>query len=564
MHWVFYNRISRYRHENLTFSTPSTPLSPRPCSAAAAKIMEHPTTPQNSSRRSRCIDCLPQNDFQSDESVISAIQSESSTLSLIQWLTGENENILDTDRDRSDHSNSSCTNRLHASVIILNAIRDACRDYLELSSYNDKPSKSEESVIKQHQQTIWEDSFPALSSAASTVTPTILFGRKKESERPNNGQVWDGKQPKPKQQTVNEPKVKKKIKPVTVSSLPTNNVSAWGSIQTTSNSAGEANIGSISSQHVDLKEQKSEFHRNGLNRNDTQILPQCCLVNVGSTSDENDCPKQKSSCVEENTTHNEADEKLLRLVNIYATILRHQLVPYLLLELHLLIRLVSISDSTGPIQPREVSKVPFSKVFCSQQSCRDFGTRTINAIEPIILNLGHTTLKMLLSLDSLRKQCPTLMSKMQQIVESNSISLSFESGEKALGANSNTPHLTLPFDYTRDSRHNYKTPDLNRQFKEREELRDAFLFQLRAFQDVRGRLMEEDVSSKIINNIKVESRKMLQSLSPPNVVWFVSFFCDLLLQIGLVPIGETDRDVLKQVSDQKRLQVRVDSEPLFF
>ena len=72
------------------------------------------------------------------------------------------------------------------------------------------------------------------------------------------------------------------------------------------------------------------------------------------------------------------------------------------------------------------------------------------------------------------------------------------------------------------------------------------------------------MSSKIINNIKVESRKMLQSLSPPNVVWFVSFFCDLLLQIGLVPIGETDRDVLKQVSDQKRLQVRVDSEPLFF
>jgi hypothetical protein len=28
------------------------------------------------------------------------------------------------------------------------------------------------------------------------------------------------------------------------------------------------------------------------------------------------------------------------------------------------------------------------------------------------------------------------------------------------------------------------------------------------------------------------------------------------LQIGLVPIGETDSDVLKQVADQKRLQVR--------
>lgn len=513
------------------------------------------------------MDCLPRNYFQSDESVTSAIQSESSTLSLIEWLTGENKH-LDTDRDRSDSSNSNCTNRLHASIIILNAIRDACRDYLESSTHNDKTSKAEESVIKQHQQTIWEDSFPALSSAAATVTPTILFGRKKESERPNNGQVRDGKQQTSKLQSVNKPKVKKKIKPVTLSSLPTNNIPAWGAVQTKPDSAVAANIASLSSQNVESKEEKSEIHMN--NRNATQTLPQCCLVNVGPTRDGNDCSKRESSCVEETTEHNsqadesEADEKLLRLVNIYATILRHQLVPYLLLELHLLIRLVSISDNSGPLQSHEALKLPFSTVFRSLRSCRDFGARTIIAIEPIILNLGHTTLKMLLSLDSLRKKCPTLMSKVQQIIETNSISPSFEFGEKALGANANIPHLTLPFDHHRDSRHNYKTPDLNRQYKEREELRDAFLFQLRAFQDVRGRLMEEDVSSKIIHNIKVESRKMLQSLSPPNVAWFVSFFCDLLLQIGLVPIGETDSDVLKQVSDQKRLQVRVDSDPLSF
>jgi hypothetical protein len=49
----------------------------------------------------------------------------------------------------------------------------------------------------------------------------------------------------------------------------------------------------------------------------------------------------------------------------------------------------------------------------------------------------------------------------------------------------------------------------------------------------------------------------VQGLAVGNIGWFVNFFCDLLLQIGLVPIGETDGDVLKQVADQKRLQVSI-------
>eukprot|EP00985_Skeletonema_marinoi_P033578 scaffold41656_cov226-Skeletonema_marinoi.AAC.1 len=61
--------------------------------------------------------------------------------------------------------------------------------------------------------------------------------------------------------------------------------------------------------------------------------------------------------------------------------------------------------------------------------------------------------------------------------------LIFETGQKALGSDSKTPHLTLPFDYERDSRHNYRSLDLSRLFKEREELRDSFLYQLRAFQE---------------------------------------------------------------------------------
>jgi hypothetical protein len=42
---------------------------------------------------------------------------------------------------------------------------------------------------------------------------------------------------------------------------------------------------------------------------------------------------------------------------------------------------------------------------------------------------------------------------------------------------------------------------------------------------------------------------------PSNIPWFVDFFTELLLQIGLVPMQEVDDDILKSVADKNRLQV---------
>ena len=49
---------------------------------------------------------------------------------------------------------------------------------------------------------------------------------------------------------------------------------------------------------------------------------------------------------------------------------------------------------------------------------------------------------------------------------------------------------------------------------------------------------------------------MIQGLLPGNFDWFSGLFTDLLLQIGLVAVEETDKDVLKQVADKDRLKVR--------
>ena len=417
---------------------------------------------------------------------------------------------------------------------------------------NDKPANK---IDTKNQQAVWEDSFPALSSAASTVTPTILFGRKKEhgdeqcARNTNNG--------KPKQQpTVNNSKtkldftVKKKIKPVTISLSAATNTSAWGK-----SNGLQGNIASLPSQPLTTESAGNGIEKSAAAPNTKEANSKAKFVEAKSLTV---CVEEADGGIAQLSNSNsqidakKSEEQLTRLVDVYATILKNRLAPYLLLEIHLLLRLISIADGGG--EKLNDASIPFAAVFHSSESCRTLGAQTLSAIEPLLLNLGHDTLKMLASLDTIQTQCPSLAFKLRTVLENST--LLFESGEKALGANANTPHITLPFDHARDSRHNYRSADRNRLFKEREELRDSFLFQLRAFQDVRGRLMEEDVSSKIISNIEMESRKMVQNVAAGNIEWFVNFFCDLLLQIGLVPIGETDSDVLRQVADQKRLQVR--------
>jgi len=61
--------------------------------------------------------------------------------------------------------------------------------------------------------------------------------------------------------------------------------------------------------------------------------------------------------------------------------------------------------------------------------------------------------------------------------------------------------------------------------------------------------------SKSISEITKECKEMIHiTLHKRNMPWFVDFFTELLLQIGLVPIQETDDDILRNVSDKARLQ----------
>ncbi len=536
-------------------------------------------TPKKPSHKTQCPQCHCQ-EFQSDDAVTSAVECDARAEALIVWLLG-GASATNTDGESASGKTHRCPNRLHASIVILNAIRDACRPHLELSAAAASPAIScsagcakdgKNAEPNFSDKATYEDSFPSLSAMSATAPLTMLVGRKK-SKCPKTGNDSTNTSANPESKSrlgiVNAkknsnnhrtavlgenivPKAKKRIKPV-ITSLSAEISSSQTGKSFISPSDGveskwvKGNISSLSSQDTNEMlgskalqiETNTEFVNRTRNASTDAALK---VVNYSKDSTNIDsCNLHMSK----------------RLVMIYSTILRSQLAPSLLIEFHLLVRLLSLPDKRHNLTTANVNGIEqFCEIFQSDQSCRDFAAKTLTALESVLVNMGHGTLKMFVDLPALQRQCPGLCMTLQDVINAGNTALLFEADQKALGSNTNIAHLTLPFDHARDSRHNYRSVDLNRLFKEREELRDSFLYQLRAFQDVRGRLMEHEQAEKKIGSLKHASREMLMNVSPGNTLWFVNFFCELLLQIGLSPISETDSEVLRQIGDKKRLQVR--------
>ncbi|KAL3767557.1 hypothetical protein ACHAWU_000220 [Discostella pseudostelligera] len=499
--------------------------------------------PRHSSCRVELCAC---HDFQPDTAT-SAVDSDQQTSSLIRWLSGASLPKIDDERVKTQSNH--CPNRLHASIAILNAIRDACRQFLEAPpSVGTSPfPKDDNNKHPNFNDKTYEDSFPSLPSLSSASPPTLLVGRKK-----NKG-----------------PKI-------------SSDTNGGGNISNSWNATNSSITANIQSQNaINATKQSNGCHMTA-SGNATSVSPAASnspirqtfnSLTFASESMRSSSPKMGMQFFMDNKICSDGAEKFgidgdpntgidefiqqksERLVLIYVAILRSQLAPSLLLEFHLLLRLLSLSDKNLTRKKTDTDGTqPYHDIFHYEQSCRDFAAKTLTDLESVIVNLGHETLKMLVAFPALQMHCRRLCMTMQDIIHAGKSALIFDADRKALGHTTNTPHLTLPFDHARDSRHNYRSAQLNMIFKEREELRDSFLFQLRGFQDIRGRLMEQEQAEKSIVSLQQASREILSSVSPGNTYWFVNFVCDLLLQTGLAPISETDSEVLRQIGDKKRLQ----------
>lgn len=255
--------------------------------------------------------------------------------------------------------------------------------------------------------------------------------------------------------------------------------------------------------------------------------------------------------------------QMQRLSDVYTILIKSNLVPSTPLELHLLVGLLTVKDNAVVSRPTANANFPPTNantlrkhsILVSPQACRQFAVQSLTKLKTIWGNLHLQVLTAFVDCPPIREFLPpTLIHELTlRLEERQANTVDTDSGFGAIGS-SMQPILTLPFHETRDSRHNYKSRDESALYKNREESRDAFLYQLRHFQNVRGRgLLDTSDLESALGKIRRSARNVVSGVHVPNMHWFAEFFTDLLLQIGLVPMEETDKDLLK-ITDKDKLQ----------
>jgi len=259
-----------------------------------------------------------------------------------------------------------------------------------------------------------------------------------------------------------------------------------------------------------------------------------------------------------------------RFVEIYCKLILHNLVPSTILEFHLLLRLVNIVDDAKERPENEKDQttaspqvgnnylvLPLAPIFDKGTSCRSFAVKALSKLSQVLKQLGMSFLKDLVKSAAFRHQLPDLTTELEEEVKKHTASgglLLAAEQPSIVSGGTQTALLNLPFQQERDSRHHYRTRDELALYKNREESRDAFLYQLRSFLNVRGKLLDALQAQKSIQRIRSSSRVVLDDVMNINMPGFAQFLCELLLQVGLVPLEETDKDLLN-IASKDKLQV---------
>ena len=615
------------------------------------------------------IEC-PCQKYASMSKILEALESseeDTKMQGLLDWLNGTTDAIALANEQRlSCGKRSRCRFRFGTSFAILNAIRDACRPYLEPGSLGtltisnnvneSSPSSSKGSEAAQPLAASYDEAFPTLGgikeheeessedaffqpSAATTTAPhpaaaNILVPRKKSSTAPHPAaaNVFVTKEtssssnaftsasdseaanmlvPRQKQQPPNDhpaaanilvprkksnskkhtteiqihnaPPVKKpkrRIRPQPANpAISTNSV--WGEQSVSSTSTFGSYHGNIAS--LPSEEPLTLSHRQ---KAAPLKIPKVVVVDTttgvvdtitGSSTTTNTPTTKTTQHVEETATPSSVmqaaqmkskpskEEHLTRMVDIYIALITNHLIPSTALELHLLIRLLTVSlveetQTTLPLPPQKTERIHentpafFACIFSSPQRCRSFAVLGLSRLVFILKNLGLQIVQGLVHCEPFCTLLPEIAKELESVVNEH-IRRGLRTEYPTDAVTGSHAILSLPFEHDRDSRHNYRTQQQVQIYKNREESRDAFLYQLRAFMNVRGKVLRPQEADRALKRIQVESRNVMIGLLPDNMVWFAQFFCALLLQIGLAPDQELDKELLN-IADKDKLQVR--------
>lgn len=73
--------------------------------------------------------------------------------------------------------------------------------------------------------------------------------------------------------------------------------------------------------------------------------------------------------------------------------------------------------------------------------------------------------------------------------------------------------------------------------------------------NVKGKVLRPREMEQAQQKVRQEAQRILDELLNANMAWFAQFYCELLLQVGLSPVSETDQELLN-IANTDKLQVR--------
>lgn len=282
-------------------------------------------------------------------------------------------------------------------------------------------------------------------------------------------------------------------------------------------------------------------------------------------------------------SRNEAIERIadcpqiIATVAIYTAIVNSCLVPSTVFEIHWLLRLLAISES-APTRTSTTSvdcflnqqelqenhlQLPlsdaldrndvFSLILSSPARCRYFAMVSLRNQSMLLQGLGLRVIRDLLYFPQFTQYLPDVSEQLTQFIETYDLESTDIHNMIGSSIIHQTAHLTIPFKPERDSRHNFRTREGSIIYKNREECRDAFLHQLRAFLHMKGKMIDSAEASRVLAKLRHSSKVIVNDLSMPNISWFAEVFIEMILQIGHIPLQETDTELVQTV-DKDKLQ----------
>lgn len=497
---------------------------------------------------------------------------------------------------------------INAAFWILNAVRDACRDYLSFSSSSSLSASENHhytNLLKveepQRPQDIYDSQFPSLSSNLNNQTST---NNNKKSAKVVELSSSSVKQKK--NMMVKKPK--RRIRPL----VSPNNVTgatpkATGNIASLP-SEDASSIRSIMLEHkppsfpATRKKKTSSVHSNK-----KKITPSIIANNndYKSKSILEEEQKEKTvktiiepTAVKENKQKNNNKQpqqviyepykpQLEHLVRLYVAIIQNSLVPSTSIELNLLLCCLSVKSSATRPHPNNNNNSTSSTVVGSTGICftefiplfnkgkivSNFASSVLKELKPIIMSFDDQILEAMTTYAPLHLHLPEIISeikterdkrkKNEDIHEkSPSVRLNEESSTSFPIISASNNNMSVPFHTHRDSRLNYRSASQSKIYNNREECRDSFFARLRQFQASYTKLSSESTTTTTTNNNSNKSSSntttklfLSQKLMPKNLYWFTEFFCDLLSKKGLEKIQETDAEILSFCKgNEKKLQ----------